>query len=428
MAQVNIATIDAMLKAIDDALAAELPVGGIADAAALTALTGRVSDAETALGERALVTALDGEIQARTDAVSGLQTDVNARIPSVEKGAASGVATLGVDGKIPADQLPALATTETFVVASQAEQLALAAQPGDFAVRTDFAPHRNYILTTTDPSNFNNWRQLSAPGAVTSVDGMTGAVTLGSTAVVANTLARRKPTGALSVAAAQVDGEAVELAQLNAALTAFGRDRGTGTALPDTDLRRGDVYFHTGQGCLLVYIGFAWRQIDVSELTSTQRIALVSGTLYNGFRVYETDTKRTYQWDSTLGTGGTGAWDQIAGPPEQYSVIYASTFADLNVSPWQPLRILKFGRTCWTEGAFTGPVVAQNTLTTIGTVPVAVTPIANIKATVSLFAPGNGYANMVILADRTLSFAPVSAATAPGWDCQSTGLRWRTNS
>lgn len=218
MAQVNIATIDAMLLAIDNALEGIVPAGGIADAAALTALTGRVSDAETALGARALVSSLAAESQARTDAVSGLQTDVNARIPSVEKGAADGVATLGSDGKILASQLPALATTETFVVASQTEQLALAAQPGDFAVRTDFAPNRNYILTTTDPSNFNNWRQLSAPGAVTSVDGMTGAVTLGSTSVVANTLARRTPTGQLAVAAAQADGEAIERAQFLAEL------------------------------------------------------------------------------------------------------------------------------------------------------------------------------------------------------------------
>jgi hypothetical protein len=54
-----------------------------------------------------------------------------------EKGQADGVATLGLNGKIPDEQLPQLALTETYVVDSEAEMINLPAQMGDVAIRTD---------------------------------------------------------------------------------------------------------------------------------------------------------------------------------------------------------------------------------------------------------------------------------------------------
>ena len=65
-------------------------------------------------------------------------------IPLAQKGAVNGVATLGSDGKIPSTELPATAIAETFVVASQAAMLALTAQTGDIAVRTDV--NKSFIL------------------------------------------------------------------------------------------------------------------------------------------------------------------------------------------------------------------------------------------------------------------------------------------
>jgi hypothetical protein len=44
---------------------------------------------------------------------------------------------LDATGKINPSQLPALAITDTFVVANQVDMLALTAEIGDIAVRTD---------------------------------------------------------------------------------------------------------------------------------------------------------------------------------------------------------------------------------------------------------------------------------------------------
>lgn len=87
------------------------------------------------------------------------QTALNAKISNSQKGVANGVAALGADGKLPVSQLPPLAVNETFVVNSQAEQLALVAERGDMAFRTDQA-NTPYVLTTDDPAVFANWRTL----------------------------------------------------------------------------------------------------------------------------------------------------------------------------------------------------------------------------------------------------------------------------
>lgn len=71
-------------------------------------------------------------------------------------GAASGVATLGGDGKVPVSQLPALAINETFTVASQAAMLALTAERGDVAIRSDLAGAA-YLLTADAPATLANW-------------------------------------------------------------------------------------------------------------------------------------------------------------------------------------------------------------------------------------------------------------------------------
>ena len=100
----------------------------------------------------------------------------DARI-AAQKGAANGLATLGSDSKIPSSQLPAIAVTDTFVVASQAAMLALTAQTGDVAVRTD--TNTTYILKGTDPSVLADWELLRTPtDTVLSVNGQAGAVTL----------------------------------------------------------------------------------------------------------------------------------------------------------------------------------------------------------------------------------------------------------
>ncbi|MFZ2072428.1 MAG: hypothetical protein WAV10_01985, partial [Minisyncoccia bacterium] len=94
-----------------------------------------------------------------------------------QKGQANGVATLGADGKIPSSELPLITISNTFVVADETAMLALTAETGDVAVRTD--SNTSYILAGINPAVLSDWQQLLTPtDTVLSVNGATGAVNL----------------------------------------------------------------------------------------------------------------------------------------------------------------------------------------------------------------------------------------------------------
>lgn len=87
-----------------------------------------------------------------------------------------------VGGKVPSSQLPAIAITETFVVADQAARLALTCQTGDVAVQA--SPASTWILQGDDPSDAGDWVQMETPAApVSSVNSQTGVVVLGKSDV-----------------------------------------------------------------------------------------------------------------------------------------------------------------------------------------------------------------------------------------------------
>lgn len=69
------------------------------------------------------------------------------------------IAILDSGGKIPVSMLPAVALTEPFVVSSQAAMLALNAQVGDIAKRTDKG--YSFMLSALPPSTLANWVQLN---------------------------------------------------------------------------------------------------------------------------------------------------------------------------------------------------------------------------------------------------------------------------
>lgn len=78
-------------------------------------------------------------------------------------------------------------------------------------------------------------------------------------------------------------------------------DWGSGTILPSgAGVQRGDVYAHTGLGCLLVYGPNGWRQEDIPSFATAVARTNMSGTysaaLYTGFRVRQTDTGNTWEW------------------------------------------------------------------------------------------------------------------------------------
>ena len=114
------------------------------------------------------------------------QDSVTLNYITTQKGAVNGIASLDGSGLIPTNQLPALAITQTSVVASQAAMLALTAQVGDIAVRTDV--NKSFILTAEPATTLGNWQELLTPtDSVLSVDGLTGAVVLSGTYLNATT-------------------------------------------------------------------------------------------------------------------------------------------------------------------------------------------------------------------------------------------------
>jgi hypothetical protein len=93
------------------------------------------------------------------------------------KNQVNGVAGLDASGLLSTSVLPPLSITSVTVVASQAAMLALTAQQGDVAIRSDI--NKSFILSTNSPSTLADWKELLTPtDTVSSVDGRTGTVTL----------------------------------------------------------------------------------------------------------------------------------------------------------------------------------------------------------------------------------------------------------
>lgn len=79
-------------------------------------------------------------------------------------------------GTLPTSALPDLAITSVSVVADEAAMLALSAQSGDVAIRLDNS--KTYILSSESPATLADWKEITAAGAVQSVAGKTGVVSL----------------------------------------------------------------------------------------------------------------------------------------------------------------------------------------------------------------------------------------------------------
>ncbi|PWE57123.1 hypothetical protein DEM27_05635 [Metarhizobium album] len=110
------------------------------------------------------------------------------------KGTSAGnIPVLDGSGKLDTSILPSLAITETFVVNNQSAMLALTAQTGDVAIRTDL--NKSLILSTNSPSTLADWKELlTPPNSVLSVAGLTGAISAAALKT------------ALSIAASDISG------------------------------------------------------------------------------------------------------------------------------------------------------------------------------------------------------------------------------
>ena len=143
-----------------------------------------ISDFDTQVRTNRLdqMTAPTGSVSLNSQKITNLATPtsnndaVNKTYIDSKIGAVSGIASLDSSGKVPTSQLPSIALHQTFVVNSQANMLALSADTGDVAVRTDIS--KTFILTAEPASTLGNWQELLTSDAVTSVDGQTGVVDL----------------------------------------------------------------------------------------------------------------------------------------------------------------------------------------------------------------------------------------------------------
>lgn len=135
---------------------------------------------------RSVTTDAYGRVTAGTNPTTLAGYGITDAVSTSLLGANNGVATLDASGKLVLAQLPATAITDTFVVTSQAAQLALVAEVGDVAVRTDL--NKSFILRTAPATVLANWQELLTPtDTVLSVNGQTGIVNVGTVTSVAAT-------------------------------------------------------------------------------------------------------------------------------------------------------------------------------------------------------------------------------------------------
>lgn len=115
----------------------------------------------------------DAIATAKQEVVNGLGSAASKDVGT----AAGNVPVLNASGKLDENIIPAVAITETYVVDSETAMLALNAQVGDVAIRTDV--NKSFILQTIPATTAANWKELLTPNCeVISVNGKQGAVVL----------------------------------------------------------------------------------------------------------------------------------------------------------------------------------------------------------------------------------------------------------
>ena len=192
---------------------------------------------------------VSGQTTLSTADIEGLGTAA-----SKDTGTASGtIPILGANGKLNTSVLPAIAISDTFVVATEAAMLALTAEVGDIAIRTDL--NKSFILKADGASTLANWQELLTPtDAVTSVAGKTGVVTLVKADVglgnVDNTSDANKP---ISDATATALAEKAPLASP----TFTGTPKATTAAVDTNTIQIATTAFVIGQASSSAPLGLA---------------------------------------------------------------------------------------------------------------------------------------------------------------------------
>jgi hypothetical protein len=134
--------------------------------------------------------------------VSDFATAADVRI-SAQRGVVNGLASLGADGKLASNQVPATVMNNSFVVASQAAQLALTTAIGDVVIRSDQS--KSYVRNSGATGTMTDFNELLNPTSpVQSMNGQTGNVSLTTSNIAEGT---NQYFTSARVAAANVGGD-----------------------------------------------------------------------------------------------------------------------------------------------------------------------------------------------------------------------------
>lgn len=174
----NVASADKLSASRTIAIAGDATGSATFDGSAGTSITVALVASGVKAGTYSKVTV---DAKGRVTAGSNLTTaDISGFGTAAAKnvGTAAGqIPILDANGKLSDSVILAIAISEPHTVASETEMLALTAQEGDIAIRTDGTG--TWILKQEPASTLANWVQLKAPTDVaTSVNGKTGNIVL----------------------------------------------------------------------------------------------------------------------------------------------------------------------------------------------------------------------------------------------------------
>lgn len=240
-----------------------------------------LSNVGTAGTYRSVTTDNFGRVTAGTNPTTLAGYGITDAVSTSQVGAPNGVASLDANGLVPVAQLPALAISDVFTVASQTAMLALTAQRGDFAVRTDVG--RTFVLAAEPASVLANWVQLldGPSGTVTSVSATAGAglTVAGSPITSSGTLAFALADDVAAVEALSTTGIAVRTGASTWATRTLVA--GSGISITNADGVAGNITISTTGAGSVTSVGLSLPSIFTvtgSPVTSTGTLTATLNT------------------------------------------------------------------------------------------------------------------------------------------------------
>lgn len=306
------------------------------------------------------------------------------------------VPVLDSSGKLPVSVIPAIALTEPFVVSSQAAMLALEAQPGDIAKRTDLG--YSFCLATSPASTLANWVQLTddvlAQLGQSSGANQVGATSLSGASSTVQAELSKKPDsadlaaskGATNIGATTDAGSATTvqaaLALKVAATTLAGSDAGQGANIIGYSAGLTGSVSRTIQGKFAEFLSvkdFGAKGDGSTDDTAAIQLAVNEMLNKNsciyfppGYYIVSSAIKVDLSTKTHLMLKGAGTSSTVIKCTGEQSFISATSSTSNNiwldsVTPNGSLDMVDMSIGCWGGTDLKGSAVYLNTNTILGT-------------------------------------------------------------